>query len=274
MLDSILDAIGAQGTGRAIQAAQTAHRLELISFWGLGEGARVLEIGCGQGDTTAALAQVVGDGGFVHGIDIAPDTYGAPTTLKQARDHLMASPLGRRMRIDFETDFLSPLFCPAAEYDAVVLSHCSWYFASREVLLSMFKKARMLAKTLCFGEWDIRARRPEQIPHLYAALIQAQAFCFDEQSAANIRTLFAPTDLLAIAAEAGWAVRDTASLYSEKLQDGRWEVGMVLDDPEAFSELPAMPEKMRALQRSLIRELGAVDPTEIRPLNVFAFVAE
>ena len=35
------------------------------------EGDRVLDIGCGLGDTTTRLAEMVGDGGSAHGVDVA-----------------------------------------------------------------------------------------------------------------------------------------------------------------------------------------------------------
>lgn len=47
----------------AIQYIQTEHRMKLGLFWGIQEGSRVLEIGCGQGDTTAVLAHLVGSTG-------------------------------------------------------------------------------------------------------------------------------------------------------------------------------------------------------------------
>ncbi|MBQ8508498.1 MAG: hypothetical protein IJ493_01165 [Clostridia bacterium] len=50
---------------------------------------RILEIGYGQGDTTAALAAIVGEGGFVHAVDIASPDYGSPETLGQARERLL-----------------------------------------------------------------------------------------------------------------------------------------------------------------------------------------
>ncbi len=36
------------------------------------EGDRVLDIGCGLGDTTVRLAEMVGPGGHAHGVDVAP----------------------------------------------------------------------------------------------------------------------------------------------------------------------------------------------------------
>ena len=41
--------------------SQLAHRQELISYWDVQPGSKVLEIGCGQGDTTVALADAVDD---------------------------------------------------------------------------------------------------------------------------------------------------------------------------------------------------------------------
>lgn len=43
----------------------------LLAHAGLGRGARVLDIGCGCGDTTAALADVVGPTGKVVGLDVS-----------------------------------------------------------------------------------------------------------------------------------------------------------------------------------------------------------
>ena len=52
------------------------ERVNLISFWGISEGENVIEIGCGQGECTAALATAVGESGTVVGIDPAPADYG------------------------------------------------------------------------------------------------------------------------------------------------------------------------------------------------------
>ena len=39
--------------------AQLRHRMALVEFWATHPGDRVLEVGCGQGDTTVVLADAV-----------------------------------------------------------------------------------------------------------------------------------------------------------------------------------------------------------------------
>lgn len=39
-----------------VQRRQTATRMEIAEAWGTASGNRILEVGCGQGDTTAVLA--------------------------------------------------------------------------------------------------------------------------------------------------------------------------------------------------------------------------
>lgn len=52
-------------------------RIALVSQWKYSfEGKRVLEIGCGQGDCTAVLADRVGPNGHVTGVDPGPLDYG------------------------------------------------------------------------------------------------------------------------------------------------------------------------------------------------------
>ena len=61
-----------------IQLQSTEHRIAIISDWIplIPEGAKVLELGCGQGDTTAVLAALVGEAGKVTGVDPASLDYG------------------------------------------------------------------------------------------------------------------------------------------------------------------------------------------------------
>ena len=52
------------------------HRINLIKFWGITPGSRVLEIGCGQGDCTTVLADAVGPDGLVDAVDPGAPDYG------------------------------------------------------------------------------------------------------------------------------------------------------------------------------------------------------
>ena len=74
-----------------IEFYQAQHRIALLNLWGSGAifpGARVLELGCGQGTCTAVLAVAVGSEGWVDGVDPGSPDYGAPWTLAQAQAHL------------------------------------------------------------------------------------------------------------------------------------------------------------------------------------------
>lgn len=56
--------------------AALEHRMQLIEHWAIQPGSKVLEIGCGQGDFTVALAEAVGITGRVIAIDPAPLDWG------------------------------------------------------------------------------------------------------------------------------------------------------------------------------------------------------
>lgn len=276
-IDSIVACMAIAGGDNSIQKIQTAHRLELAGFWGIQAGDHVLEIGCGQGDTTAVLAHLVGEKGSVHGIDIARAEYGMPITLEQAIDTLKNSPLGERIQVDFETDILSPdVTFQENQFDVIVLSHSSWYMQSADELKRVLQKLKGWGKKLCFAEWDMRVRHIEQYPHFLSVLIQAQYEVFKEESEANVRTLFTPDQLRSLAGEAGWAVTAEQSIYSPDLQDGEWEVQKLLHDFEAETEaLGRMPLKLKELLEAevgLLRNSLAAGQT--KPLSAFAFIAE
>jgi SAM-dependent methyltransferase len=277
MIETIIQSMGMDGQGAEIQRIQTAHRLRLIEFWQIPEGAKVLEIGCGQGDTTAALAYTVGAGGWVHGVDIASPDYGAPITLGEASSRLLQSDLGRQIRIDFNTDVLSDeVQFPAGSFDYIVFAHCAWYFGSSSVLMETLRKLKPWGGKLCLAEWDTTVSSPDQLAHYNAVLIQAQCECFKESSLSNVRTLFAPQDLKSIAQEAGWSIARETSVYSEALQDGDWEVAMTLEMyPEEITAISGMPDKLKDLMLSQIGQLKErAEAGVVKPLSVFTFIAE
>ncbi|WP_342542359.1 class I SAM-dependent methyltransferase [Paenisporosarcina sp. FSL H8-0542] len=273
----IVDCMATNVHMRDVQFVQTEHRLKLVEFWGIREGSRVLEIGCGQGDTTAVLAYLVGDRGFVHGVDIAPPSYGSPITVGDAAEYLMKSKLGKQIRMEFELDVLaSEVDFPENSFDYVVLSHCSWYLKSADELQALLEKTKKWAKQLCFAEWDPRLQNIEQYPHFLAVHIQAQYECFKENSFSNVRTLFTPKDLTTIAESAGWTINDEQSISSTKLQDGKWEVDMTLSDyQKELEEINHMPLKLKELIKSEVNllEEAVKNYPSLQSLSTFVFSA-
>lgn len=260
-----------------IQKVQTEHRLKLVDFWNIKAGSKVLEIGCGQGDTTAVLAYIVGDKGFVHGIDIASPDYGSPVTLGDSIHFLKNSPLGNRIEVAFETDILSPqIDFPENSFDYIVLSHCSWYLKSPEELQDILRKIKKWGNILCFAEWDTRIQTNDQLPHFLSVLIQAQYECFKESSLSNVRTLFTPKDLQNIAERAGWKITAETILDSSQLQDGKWEVEYTIAAyKEELNLVDHLSSKFTALLHSEIHLLeSARTRGKVKSMSTYTFLAK
>jgi len=58
------------------QLQLTQHCINIVSNWNVPKGARVLVLGCGQGDCTAVLAEFVGPNGHVMAVDPGPLDHG------------------------------------------------------------------------------------------------------------------------------------------------------------------------------------------------------
>ncbi|GHH30935.1 class I SAM-dependent methyltransferase [Lentzea cavernae] len=208
-----------------IQATQTAYRCQLARSWQIPEGARVLEIGCGQGDMTAVLADQVGPHGTVIGTDVASPGYGAPVTVGDSARHLMDGPLGSRITMRFETDVLTDEV--GTGYDLVVLAHCSWYFATAGLLERTLGRARELGSRLCFAEWDPQPAHPNQIPHLLAVLAQDR---LGGDTDLNVRAPITRATLLGALERTGWEVEAVSDMDTSALQDADWEVAIALEE--------------------------------------------
>ena len=165
-MDHLLAAMKILGDD-TIQRTQLKHRIDLVEAFGIQDGMSVIEVGCGQGDTTVALADRVGESGRVLAVDIAPPDYGAPITLGEATSSIAASSLGSRVEFQLETDLLD---FPDGRFDVAVLSHCSWYFRDLEQLLLILKKLRRMAARLCIAEWDVNYTQLSQRSHFTAAV--------------------------------------------------------------------------------------------------------
>lgn len=220
-----------------IQQVQLQHRLELVAAFGIQKGMRVLEIGCGQGDTTVAIADAAGESGSVVAIDIASPDYGAPLTLGQATERIKKSSLGEWIDFHFEMDF--DFFESPIPFDVAVLSHCSWYFKQPEDLLKYFKKIRGLAKQLCFAEWDLDFTCLSQRSHFCAVSILALHSNF-VKSEGNIQNLFHKTQILQLLQQANFEVVKQLTVDATFLQDGQWEKDYANSIRAEFIKVPNM----------------------------------
>jgi SAM-dependent methyltransferase len=222
----------------AIELSQAVHRINLINAWdpAIGRGTRVLELGCGQGTCTQALAEAVispedpTKSGHITAVDPGPPDYGAPFTLAQAQSHLSAGPLGPLVtfhRAD-PIEFLAAN--PDAKWDVAVLAHCIWYFRSADTLREILAALRGRVKRVCIAEWALHATEPKAAAHVLAVLARATFEAHRVDSEENIQTLLSPRAIKEVAGRTGWKVESEGTVVPEaELSDGHWEVGTVVD---------------------------------------------
>ncbi|MFD7026975.1 class I SAM-dependent methyltransferase [Streptomyces sp. NPDC059917] len=258
---------------RAVQEAQTRHRVELVRHWDIAPGARVLEVGCGQGDMTAVLADAVGPRGHVLAVDVADPSYGAPVTVGDSAARLTAGPLGPRIDFRFGFDVLDEEATAGiadGSFDHVVLAHCSWYFDSTEQLADTLARVRPWARALCFAEWDLTPRAADRIPHLLAVLAQGQAAAYGHGEGANVRTPMSRDALRALLGPAGWRTVAERGVETTGLQDADWEIAICR---EMYADLAPDSAVARALRPTLDTLDALARAGANPPLDAYALTA-
>ena len=239
----------ARGKPGSVQAIQSSHRLDILYAWLTGSdptavdlepqnvradytllSGNVMDLGCGQGDQTGALAALVAahpqhfsNPIKIIGVDPARADYGAPYTLQQAQDELSQNST-LSPHLSFVLGKTGPQVFETQSVHTVCLAHSLWYFPSAQVLQKTFGAAKAAGvKHLLLAEWAMSASHPDALPHLLAALLQGQS----PVPEANVQTPISPKQIKDIAAKAGWKVeRELTFLPAEALQDGQWEIHM------------------------------------------------
>lgn len=237
-----------------IQRTQLSHRLSIVKAFGIQHGMQMIEVGCGQGDMTVALADAVGDRGHVLAVDIASPDYGAPITLGEATAAIAESSLGERVTFKLETDLLD---LPDTLYDAAVLTHCSWYFRDPQQLLAYLKKLRKIAKLIYIAEWNPLFERMPQRGHFVAASILALYSEFVENDG-NVQHVFDSIQIQALLKEAGWEIDEVNVVDAHYLQDGAWEIDYAQSVRSEFSQAPPRIQSLAATLYALL-ETGETD---------------
>ncbi|KAK0471506.1 S-adenosyl-L-methionine-dependent methyltransferase [Armillaria novae-zelandiae] len=227
------------------------HRFAILSKLDIPKGSKVLELGCGQGDCTAVLAELVGPNGRVTAVDPGSLDYGSPYTLGQAQSNISSSVLGPRITWK-QADPIEFLKTDDGEYDIAVLVLCTWYFASPKVLGDMLLTlAKSKVNKVCIAEWSLSSAQAQS--HILATFAQAALQYHNPSSTSNIRTLFSPAVLEASAIEVGLKLQSSSILVpAENVLDGLWEVQMVLD-AKFIKEMDAFvkDDKQKVLIKSM-----------------------
>lgn len=257
------------------QLRQTDFRKSVVDAWDIAAGAKLLEVGCGQGDTTAVLADAVGKKGSVVAVDRAKPSYGAPVTLGDATAHLAKTPLGKNIDFRLEFDILKSADAFEADaFDAVVFAHSAWYFSSPDTLRRTLEAVRPWAKRLYFSEWDLDPDSLEQVAHWTAIVLRGQIEAHLPEGNANVRMPLSKGFLMELVERAGWKVERDLVLDSSGLDDGRWEIEACLARIEQESTEKKLPPRVRkslesqaATLRTLVEQHGT------RSLPSFGLVA-
>jgi SAM-dependent methyltransferase len=219
-------------------APRFKQRLSTIRAWGVREGEKILDIGCGQGESCLALALEVGKSGHVTAIDPAQLDYGYPFTMREAHDHIKNSVLGPRISfypVD-ATSFLGKQDQhPDSAIDSAVLCHSLWYFENEEDVQTLFTTlARAKIPRLYLAEWSYIPSQEGQIPHILAAKVQALFYrykkpCQPGLREQNVRSGADHKSLLKAASNSGFFVaRETVITPAEDMVEGQFEVNYVL----------------------------------------------
>jgi SAM-dependent methyltransferase len=255
------------GKSRAIQEIQTNHRMKLIGKWGIQPGQKILEIGCGQGDMTAALAYAVGAHGKITAIDSAPRGYGAPLTIGASMDRLKATGLGKVIEPYFSHNLLTDSsILNNRAFDGVVFAHCSWYFHSMEEFAKTLEMVKPYAEKIFFAEWDLCIRLPEQTGHFIAVLTQGEYSALQQLEEINIKTLVSKQDIAAIVESLHLTIKEEGSFDSGNMQDGEWEINSARELlTEKNIEQAGLSKKIKEILLTQVKLIG----TATKPLDTY-----
>ncbi|KAI0976500.1 SAM-dependent methyltransferase [Xylaria arbuscula] len=266
------------GPGHAeIEEPQAAHRIRLVNAWRcIQPGARVLELGCGQGTATAVLAEAVGESGHVDAVDPAPPDYGAPVTLGKAQQHLSAGPVGSRIAWHRATpqQFLESAAGAGRVWDVAVLAHSIWYLESEEDLEAILMMLQGRVRQLCVAEYALYASDREAFPHVLAVLARGCLEAHKDASTENVRSPLSPLTIKKRAARAGWeCIRESTIVPQPGLLDGSWEVGTVVSEHFMRQVDKVLHENMRAVVASAryttVAAVDALHGAKVRTMDVW-----
>ena len=135
------------------------------------KGGRILDIGCGFGDTTVQLAALVGEGGRVVGVDCAPNFIVA----SQKRAASRAAPRATFTCADVQTDDLD------GPYDAAYSRFGTMFFTSPVAALRNIQRALAPGATFSMSVW----RKRQDNPCFYVAQQVVERFIEEQDKSSD-----------------------------------------------------------------------------------------
>ncbi len=243
------------------------HGLALIALRPPAPGSRVLDLGCGFGDTTRQLAERLGPGGEAVGVDVASNFVEA-----SARDAAEAGVKNARfVRADIQVDDLG------GPFDAAYARFGVQFVASPVAALRNVRRALRPGAPLAFVTW----RKREDNPWLHVPELCAREFIPEEKETADEPTC----------GPGPFAMR-SADLVSDQLRAGGYHdisfqrhdvdicIGRTLDEALDFSlalgpsgeiirlagaygqeRLPQIMDAMKAALSPFVTERGVFAPS-------------
>jgi len=203
--------------------AATEHRQNLIKLWGIPLGARVLEIGCGQGYFVVPLADAVGPTGRVVGIDPLGADVGTPP-LGVSWEHIRKSPVGAQVEF-VDAEGISYLQQTQDMFDFIILGHSVWYFADCNKLSEMMSHAKRQTRArFLIAEYHLAASCMEAVPHILTALClnTLESLRGNADTLRNIRCALSPEQMVAAADSSGWVLEKSQSIIPPAGQRDGW----------------------------------------------------
>lgn len=292
-LETLLDcSLHKPGLVTKFHAPRFRQRLALVDSWGVREGERVLDIGCGQGESCLVLALKVGDSGYVTAIDPAQQEYGNPFTMREAHEHIRKSALGPRISYyPFDApSYFATLDTPASSFiDSVVMCHSLWYFQDETVVRSLFSTlAKAKIQRIYLAEWSYQPSSDTQLPHILAAKAQKLLYRYktpkkpalQEQ---NVRAGVDQSIILSAARDAGYSKeRHWIEHQADDMLEGQFEVDYVLGpgfeqrvrDAKLSENHQAEIDKIVQQLQTELERVKAEDMASVRAMDVWCAVLE